>query len=56
MLAMTMTQFDQALIKMVGAFVTTLAMILVLRRFVLPYLLNVLGPARRRSMVAQAAE
>ena len=56
MLAMTMTQFDQALIKMVGAFVTTFVMILVLRRFVLPHLLKVLGPARGRNMVAQAAE
>jgi hypothetical protein len=56
MLVMTMTQFEQALIKTVGALVMGLIVVLALRRFFLPYLLKVFGPARRPAMVAQAAE
>jgi hypothetical protein len=56
MLAMTLTQFEQALIKTIGAFVMSLIVILVLRRFFLPYLLKLFGPARRPTMLPQAAE
>ena len=55
-LAMTMTQFDEALIKIVGSFVTALATVLVLRRFLLPYLLAFLGLPVQRSVLAHAAE
>jgi hypothetical protein len=43
MLLMPLMQFEHALVKMVGAFLTTLIVILVLRRFVLPLLLNFIG-------------
>ena len=56
MLTMTVTQFDEALIKKVGGFVTTLAAILVLRRFVLPLLLTTLGLSDQRRVSVQAAE
>jgi hypothetical protein len=56
MLAVTVTQFDAALIKMVGGFVTTLAAILVLRRFVLPPLLTMVGLSDQRRVSVQAAE
>jgi hypothetical protein len=56
MLAMTLTQFEQALIKMVGAFVMSLIVVLLLRRFCLPYLLRVFGPVRRPRTLPQAAE
>ena len=56
MLAMTVTQFDEALIKIVGSFLTTLGVILVLRRFLLPHLLNVLALPYQRRVLAQPAE
>ena len=40
MLAMSVIQFEEALVKLVGGFLTTLIVILVLRRFVLPTLMN----------------
>ena len=55
-LAMTMTQFDEALIKIVGSFVTVLAVILLLRRFFLPQLLAFLGLPNQRRVLAHAAE
>jgi hypothetical protein len=56
MLAMTITQFDEALIKIVGTFLATLAIILVLRRFFLQHLLTIVGLSGKRSSVALAAE
>ena len=56
MLAMTVTQFDEALIKIVGSFLTTLGVILVLRRYVLPHLLTYLALPNRRRVLAHAAE
>jgi hypothetical protein len=56
MLAITITQFDEALIKIVGSFVTVLAVILALRRFFLPNLLVFLGLPDRRRVLAPAAE
>jgi len=56
MLSMTMTQFEQALIKMVGGFLTSLAVVLVLRKFLLPPLLTMLGLSDQRKVLAQAAE
>jgi O-antigen ligase len=44
MLMMTVFSFDQAFIKMIGGFLTTFAVILVLRSVLLPYLLNKYGP------------
>lgn len=56
MLAMTLTQFDEALIKIVGSFVTTLAVVLVLRRILLPQLLTKLGLSDQRKVLAHATE
>ena len=56
MLSMTVTQFEQALIKMIGGFVTSLAAILVLRKFLLPPLLTMLGLSDQRKVLVQAAE
>jgi hypothetical protein len=56
MMVMTMTQFEQALIKVVGALVMSVIVILLLRRFFLPYLLRVFGPARPSRMLPQPAE
>ena len=43
MLVMPLMQFEHALIKMVGAFLTTVICIFPLRRFVLPFLLDFVG-------------
>jgi hypothetical protein len=43
MLVMPLMQFEHALIKMVGAFLTTVICIFPLRRFVLPFLLDFIG-------------
>jgi hypothetical protein len=57
MLAMTMTQFDEALIKIIGSFLTVLVIILVLRRFLLSHLLTFLGlPDQRRVLAHQRNE
>jgi flagellar biosynthesis protein FliQ len=56
MLAMTFTQFDEALIKFVGSFLTTLVMILLLRRFLLGQLLTMVGLSDQRSYLAHAAD
>jgi hypothetical protein len=55
MLAMSVTQFEEALVKTVGAFVTTFIAVVVLRRFLLPPLLNILGPAGQPKIWHQAA-
>ena len=56
MLTMTVTQFDEALIKKIGGFVTALAAILVLQKFLLPPLLTMLGLPDQRKVLVQAAE
>jgi hypothetical protein len=53
-MAMTLTQFDESLIKIVGSFTTALAAVLVLRRFLLPHLLAFLG-LRSQPKLAHAA-
>ena len=50
---MTAVQFDEALLKMIGGFVTTLAAILVLRRFLLPQLLTMLGLSNQRKALGE---
>jgi hypothetical protein len=47
MLVMSVIMFDQALAKTVGAFVTTVAVIVVLRRFLFPFLLSMLGQSNK---------
>jgi hypothetical protein len=44
MLATSATQFETSLTKTVGAFVMTVVVILVLRRLLLPLLLDLFGP------------
>jgi hypothetical protein len=48
-LMMSVVSFEQALPKMIGAFVTTFAVVLALR-FLLPYLLNKHGPTETSSI------
>jgi O-antigen polysaccharide polymerase Wzy len=45
MLMMSVASFEQALAKMIGAAVTTIVVILLLRSLLLPYLLSMWGPA-----------
>lgn len=56
MLVMTITQFEEALIKIVGSFVTALCAILVLKRFVLPHLLTVFGSLNHWKVLAHSAK
>ena len=44
-LATSVTQFETSLSKTVGSFVITVIVILALRRFLLPSLLNLFGPS-----------
>ncbi len=55
MLAMTITQFDELLIKIVGSFTTVFVAILVLRRFILPSLLTFFRLPDPRRVLAHAA-
>jgi hypothetical protein len=55
MLAMSMTSFEVSLVKMVGAFVTTVAVVLMLKVFLLAPLLNILVPNYRSKFVRQMA-
>jgi hypothetical protein len=54
-LMMTFTQFDESLIKLVGSFLTALGAVLVLRRFLLPYLLASLGLRFESKLVSAPA-
>jgi hypothetical protein len=56
MLAMTFTQFDEALIKIVGAFVAALAVILILQIILLPQLFRMFGLPNWRKTLVQVAE
>jgi hypothetical protein len=56
MLAMTMTQFDESLIKLCGSFLSTFAIILMLRRVLLPQLLTMVGLSDPRKNFAYASE
>jgi hypothetical protein len=54
MLAMTLTSFEESLIKMVGGFITTLCVVLVLRRFLLPRMLALFGLLKHGNAFAEA--
>lgn len=54
MLTTSVTQFDQSLIKTAGAFVTTFLAVLILKRFLLPPLLKMMGPAGQQKIWQQA--
>jgi hypothetical protein len=54
MLAMTLTSFEESLIKIVGGFITTLCVVLVLRRFLLPRMLALLGLLKHGNALAEA--
>jgi hypothetical protein len=54
MLAMTLTSFEESLIKIVGGFITTLCVVLVLRRYLLPRMLALLGLLKHGNALAEA--
>jgi hypothetical protein len=54
MLAMTLTSFEESLIKIVGGFITTLCAVLVLRRYLLPRLLAFFGLLKHGSALVEA--
>jgi hypothetical protein len=54
MLAMTLASFEESLIKIVGSFITTLCVVLVLRRYLLPRLLALLGLLNHENALAEA--